>query len=32
MCQQWISFLGLLVDVVGFMMIAREWHLCSEDT
>ena len=26
MCQQWFSVVGLLADVIGFMMIAREWY------
>lgn len=26
MCQQWFSLGGLLLDVIGFLMIAREWH------
>lgn len=26
MCQQWLSVLGLIADVVGFLMIAIEWH------
>jgi hypothetical protein len=26
MCQQWFSIVGLVFDVVGFMMIAVEWH------
>jgi hypothetical protein len=27
MCQQWFSVLGLVLDVIGFLMIAFEWHL-----
>ena len=27
MCQQWLSAVGLTVDVVGFLLIAWEWHL-----
>lgn len=26
MCQQWFSNLGLVLDIVGFLMIVREWH------
>jgi hypothetical protein len=26
MCQQWFSMGGLLLDVIGFLMIAREWY------
>jgi hypothetical protein len=26
MCQQWFSNAGLILDIVGFLMIAREWH------
>jgi hypothetical protein len=26
MCQQWFSIVGLVSDVVGFLMIAREWY------
>lgn len=26
MCQQWFSVLGLTADVIGFLMIAVEWH------
>jgi hypothetical protein len=26
MCQQWLSVAGLLFDVVGFLLIAVEWH------
>jgi hypothetical protein len=25
MCQQWFSVAGLLLDVCGFLLIAREW-------
>jgi hypothetical protein len=26
MCQQWFSVFGLVADVIGFLMIAIEWH------
>lgn len=26
MCQNWFSILGQLLDVVGFLTIAIEWH------
>jgi len=26
MCQQWFSIIGLVLDVVGFLIIAKEWH------
>jgi hypothetical protein len=26
MCQQWLSVLGLLADVAGFLLIAWEWY------
>jgi hypothetical protein len=26
MCQQWFSEIGLVLDVVGFLTIAIEWH------
>jgi hypothetical protein len=26
MCQQWFSVVGLLFDVVGFLLIAFEWQ------
>ena len=26
MCQQWLSVIGLLLDVSGFLMIAWEWY------
>src|SRR3954463_15785738 len=26
MCQQWLSILGLLADIVGFLVIAYEWR------
>jgi len=26
MCQQWFSIVGLLLDIVGFLMIAFEWR------
>jgi hypothetical protein len=26
MCQQWISIVGLCLDVIGFLMIAFEWR------
>jgi hypothetical protein len=25
-CQQWFSEIGLVLDVVGFLIIAVEWH------
>jgi predicted Holliday junction resolvase-like endonuclease len=25
MCQQWFSVVGLILDVCGFLLIAREW-------
>lgn len=27
MCQQWITLIGLIADVTGFLLIVREWHL-----
>jgi hypothetical protein len=27
MCQQWLSVLGLILDVVGVLMIVSEWHI-----
>jgi uncharacterized membrane protein len=27
MCNQWLSVAGLTFDVVGFLLIAFEWHL-----
>jgi hypothetical protein len=26
MCQQWFSIVGLLLDIVGFLLIAFEWR------
>jgi hypothetical protein len=26
MCQQWFSVIGLVLDVVGFLIIAMEWR------
>ena len=26
MCQGWISVIGLTLDIVGFLLIAYEWH------
>ena len=26
MCQQWFSIVGLLLDIVGFLVIAFEWR------
>jgi hypothetical protein len=26
MCQQWLSVGGLVLDVIGFLLIAREWY------
>ncbi|QWG24461.1 hypothetical protein KMZ93_06020 [Bradyrhizobium sediminis] len=26
MCQQWLSAIGLIADVIGFLMIAWEWR------
>jgi hypothetical protein len=26
MCQQWFSVVGLILDIVGFSLIAFEWH------
>jgi hypothetical protein len=26
MCQQWLSIVGLLLDIVGFLVIAFEWR------
>jgi hypothetical protein len=26
MCQQWLSIVGLLLDIVGFLLIAFEWR------
>lgn len=26
MCQQWLSVLGLIADIIGFTMIAWEWR------
>jgi hypothetical protein len=26
MCQQWLSVIGLTADVIGFLLIAFEWH------
>jgi hypothetical protein len=25
MCQQWFSVIGLILDVCGFLLIAKEW-------
>jgi hypothetical protein len=25
-CQQWLSEVGLVLDVAGFLIIASEWH------
>jgi uncharacterized membrane protein len=30
MCQQWLSVLGLVSDVVGFLMILYEWRVMFE--
>src|SRR3954469_2696078 len=27
MCQNWYSVIGLVFDVIGFLMIAVEWHM-----
>jgi hypothetical protein len=26
MCQNWYSVIGLILDVTGFLLIAREWR------
>ena len=26
MCQQWFSVAGLILDIIGFLLIAREWR------
>jgi hypothetical protein len=26
MCQNWFSVIGLLLDVSGFLLLAREWY------
>jgi hypothetical protein len=26
MCQNWFSVAGLVLDIIGFMVIAREWY------
>ena len=26
MCQGWVSVVGLSLDIVGFLLIAYEWH------
>jgi hypothetical protein len=26
MCQQWFSEVGLVLDIIGFLTIAIEWH------
>jgi hypothetical protein len=26
MCQQWFSVAGLVLELVGFLLIAREWY------
>lgn len=26
MCQQWLSVIGLIADIVGFLVVAYEWH------
>jgi hypothetical protein len=26
MCQQWIGSLGLVLDIIGFIVLAREWY------
>ncbi|MGJ4961586.1 hypothetical protein [Bradyrhizobium sp. HKCCYLRH3061] len=26
MCQQWLSIIGLMLDISGFLLIAREWY------
>jgi|GEM_PF-6949174 len=26
MCQQWIAILGLVLDIAGFLILAREWY------
>jgi hypothetical protein len=26
MCQGWVSVAGLVLDIVGFLLIAYEWH------
>jgi hypothetical protein len=26
MCQQWLSVVGQILDVIGFLTIAWEWH------
>ena len=26
MCQQWIGGLGLVFDIIGFLVLAREWY------
>src|SRR5262249_44658987 len=30
MCHQWLSIAGLAFDIVGFLMIAFEWHFMSQ--
>jgi hypothetical protein len=27
MCQNWYSVIGQVLDVVGFLLIASEWHM-----
>jgi hypothetical protein len=26
MCQQWLSIIGYVLDITGFLMVAREWY------
>jgi len=26
MCQQWWSVIGLLAELIGFLLVAREWY------
>src|SRR5262249_51910396 len=26
MCQQWLSVVGLILELVGFLLIVREWY------
>ena len=30
MCHQWLSIAGLAFDIVGFLMVAFEWHFMSQ--
>ena len=26
MCQQWLSVVGLILELVGFLLIVKEWY------